>query len=618
MAHESDEARNEPFAFMIHRRTLLRGGLLGGVGLAAAALIGCGGDDDDDDDGTAASPAVQATAGGGTATTTPADDTEDGEETAAAAPSGGITTPQGRFVPYNFPEPDVPPKFGGTLTHRFIFDPGPLDPAVAAAGGTQTAVNGIYNRLIGVYNKPDYDPFSINRLQPEIAESWETSPDGLSYTFHVRPDVTFHNVPPHNGRRLTSQDVQFTYNRYKDPGSVHRSNFAKVAAIEAPDDDTVVIRMSVPQPDFIYPLATPYSTIHSHELVDSGEMISKAVGTGPMILDHWTPGDGGAFDKNPDYWLDDVKIDRWELPLIRDLGAAEAQFRVGRLDYGMSASTSDDLEKILETNPDTQYFTGPLQTSTTALTFNMDLPRWQDVRIRRAISLAVDREELLDIIFSGLGVVMPQMDWRYFFDESPADNPALLGNYWRHAPDESKKLLEAAGATDLEFDIVFYNYSNTNNAFQNEVLREQLGRVGVTFNLRSVDYTEFNSQWTTRTGEADTYDGWTSFNPTAEHYVYGLNHSESSGNRNRIVDPQIDVWAEQHQVELDEEVRKDLAKNVWDRVRDQAYRVSKAAGYGFQLQQPWVRGVRYANTSVGSGHFYLDSGYEVTNAWIDK
>ena len=522
-------------------------------------------------------------------------------------------------MPYNFPEPDVPPKFGGTLTHRFIFDPGPLDPAVAAAGGTQTAVNAIYNRLIGVYNKPDYDPFAINRLQPEIAESWEVAEDGLSYTFHLRPDVTFHNVPPHNGRRLTSQDVQFTYNRYKDPGSVHRSNFAKVAAIEAPDDDTVVIRMSVPQPDFIYPLATPYSTIHSHELVDSGEMISKAVGTGPMILDHWTPGDGGAFDKNPDYWLDDVKIDRWELPLIRDLGAAEAQFRVGRLDYGMSASTSDDLEKILETNPDTQYFTGPLQTSTTALTFNMDLPRWQDVRIRRAISLAVDREELLDIIFSGLGVVMPQMDWRYFFDESPADNPALLGNYWRHAPDESKKLLEAAGATDLEFDIVFYNYSNTNNAFQNEVLREQLGqgRGHLQPAQRRLHRVQLAVDDAQRRGR----------------HLRRVDVVQPDGRALRLRPQPLGVLGQPqpHRGSANRRVGGaapgGAGRGRAERPREERLGSRARSGLpGLQGGRLWLlssssRGCAASATPTpasAAATFYLDSGYEVTNAWLDK
>ena len=103
----------------------------------------------------------------------------------------------------------------------------------------------------------------------------------------------------------------------------------------------------------------------------------------------------------------------------------------------------------------------------------------------------------------------------------------------------------------------------------------------------------------------------------ADHFVYGLNHSESSGNRNRINDPQIDTWAAQHQVELDPEVRLELARSVWHRVQDQVYRIPKPSGYRANLLQPWVHGVRYSR-GAGSGHHYLDTGYEAFNAWLDK
>ncbi|MCY4616465.1 MAG: hypothetical protein OXC71_08770, partial [Chloroflexi bacterium] len=74
---------------------------------------------------------------------------------------------------------------------------------------------------------------------------------------------------------------------------------------------------------------------------------------------------------------------------------------------------------------------------------------------------------------------------------------------------------------------------------------------------------------------------------------------------------------EQHQVELDPDTRTELARNVWNKVLDQMYRIEKPSGYAAYLQQPWLRGVRYIRP-IGSGHFYLDTGYEAFNAWIDK
>ena len=629
MTDHTEPTREEPFALTLHRRTLLRGGLLGGLGLAAAALIGCGGDDDDDD---AAAPSTSGTTPAATATQqAAAQDTDDGDD-AEATPAAtveaedlvavveraaGFTTEAGRFVPFQIPEPDKEPKFGGTLTHRFTFDPGPLDPAIAAAGGTMTAVNAIYNRIIGVYSGWDSDPYSRNDLVPELAESWEISEDGLTYTFNLRGDVKFHNIPPINGRNLVASDVKFSWDRYKDVGSPHRSYFLQVASIDVVDDQTVAVTLKQPTPDFIYPLSTAYTTVHGPELFDSGEITSTAIGTGPMILDHWTGGVGGAFDKNPDYFRGPVKIDRWELPLVRDASAAWAQFRVGNHDYGLSAATSQELENILNTNPDTQFFSAPIFASTFALNFNLDLPQWQDERIRRGLSLAYDREELLDVIYSGAGIVLPQMDWRFFWEDEPSPETGTLGNWWRHDANEAKKLLAAAGAEELEFDVMYYNYSNTANSLQNEVLIDQFSRVGVKLNANAVDYTEYNSQWTTRSGEAHSYDGWASFSPTADHYVFGLNHSESGGNRNRINDPEIDAWAAQHQVELDPETRTELARNVWNKVLDQVYRIEKTSGYSAYVQQPWVRGLRYIR-QIGSGHFYLDTGYETFNAWIDK
>lgn len=164
MSDNTVERLHSPFAYAVTRRTLLRGGLLGGAGLAAAALIGCGGDDDDEE-----TPAAQATAApastqqaaasddgedeGGTETAaTPAATIEAEDTVATITRAEGFTTEAGRFVPFQIPEPDKEPKFGGTMTQRFTFDPGPLDPAIAAAGGTMTAVNMMYNRVIGVYS----------------------------------------------------------------------------------------------------------------------------------------------------------------------------------------------------------------------------------------------------------------------------------------------------------------------------------------------------------------------------------------------------------------------------------------------------------------------------------
>jgi ABC-type transport system substrate-binding protein len=165
--------------------------------------------------------------------------------------------------------------------------------------------------------------------------------------------------------------------------------------------------------------------------------------------------------------------------------------------------------------------------------------------------------------------------------------------------------------------MIYYNYSPENNSRPNEILVDQLRSAGIQFRPLSVEYSEFNSQWTTRTGDAQAYDGWLAFNPTAQHYVYGLHHSTSPGNRYRIHDAEIDAWAEQHLVELDPDSRRDIALKVWDKVHDQVYRVEKPAVQGVSVQQPWLRGLR-TRGAIGSGQHYLDLQNVTRNMWVDK
>jgi peptide/nickel transport system substrate-binding protein len=563
--------------------------------VAAASLLGCGGDGEEE-------PAPS----GGDATSSSGGEAE----------FQGFTTQSGRQIPYNFPEPNVAPKSGGTMTQRYTFDPGQMDPTLSAAGGTLTAVNAAYDRLVNVYGKADADPLDINRLEPGLAARWEASPDGLTYTFVLQDNVKWQNLPPLNGRAFVAEDARYALSRYQREG-VHQQYFTEVESFATPDAKTLVIKLKRPQPDFIFPLSTAYTTIHPHEIVDDGSIKTKAVGTGPMIVERWQAGSGGAFVRNPDYWAGPTYVERYELPYILDPAAGLAAFRARQVDWGYGASTEDDMEAVLDTNPDVQYYSSPLFNTTFAISFNNELPMWSDVRIRRAIALAVDRPTLAQVIYGAFGRVLAVPDWRFFFDEEPTAESGELGPWWRYNVAEAKQLLSAAGQENFAFEMIYYNYSPEGNRRPNEVLVDQLRLAGVQLTATSVEYSEFNSQWTTRKGSAQAYDGWLAFNPTAQHYVYGLHHSASPGNRYRIHDAEVDQWSEQHQVELDPDARRELARKVWDKVYDQVYRVEKPTGQAVTMQQPWVRGLR-TGRGIGSGQHYLDLQNVVRNMWIDK
>ncbi|MXW24121.1 MAG: ABC transporter substrate-binding protein, partial [Chloroflexi bacterium] len=562
------------------RRTVLRGALLGGVGLAAAALLGCGGDDDDDDD--AAAPAAPAAATAVAAAT----------EQAAPDASEGLVTPAGNVIPLQFPEPaGVTPKAGGVLKQAVAWNVGPIDPTVSAAGGTIAPGRAAYNRVIGFVSGPDADPYKIE-FRPELAASWERAEDGLSYTFHLNEGVKFHNVDPTNGRDFTAADVKFAWDRYA-AGGAQSQYFTAVRSIEATDDHTVVVNMISPQPDFLTPIASRYLTIHPREIVDDGTIEQRAIGTGPMIMKEATPAERVLYEKNPDYWEKEVLLDGLEHLVMQDQQARRAAMRVNQVDHAMIVtSTVGDLDALLETNPDVKGTWSPTVNAGTQIAFNMKtVSAYQDERVRRALSVGLDRQFMIDIAYEGYGAQVSTLPWFFLFDEAPTPESGLLGEWWGYRPDEAKKLLQAAGAENLSFEMIYHNYAATWDQLA-EILQEQFGALGVNVEVTKLDYTSYNSQLIQVTYE-DVIYGWSANGFDADTFFYAQIHSGSAANRYNIEDPQIDAWAEAQKVELDPEARKELHRNIWDRMHERVYRIDMPAPQYWSLYQPWLRNVRF-------------------------
>ncbi|MCY4615959.1 MAG: ABC transporter substrate-binding protein, partial [Chloroflexi bacterium] len=294
MATEIETDMRGWWSRLVGRRTLLRGGVLGGAGLAAAALIGCGGDDDDDDTAsTTTTTTTTTTTAQATATAAPsvnvADTTADDDEEEGGATATTETETLGELVqdpalpyPYNFPEPNKTPQSGGIMRVAATWNFQSLDPIDSAAGGTVTVPNMVYNRLIGFKRGPGADVFQPE-IEPELAASWERSPDGLTFTFQIQDNVTWQNVAPLNGRQFTAEDARYALNRYATEG-VHKSYYANVSDFEAVDGLTLKVNMAAATADFLNPLASNKQTIFPKELVDDDSIKTTSVGTGPMIL----------------------------------------------------------------------------------------------------------------------------------------------------------------------------------------------------------------------------------------------------------------------------------------------------------------------------------------------
>ena len=584
------------------RRTALRGAALGAGGLAAAALIGCGSDDDSDE----APAGASATAQGTQVSSIDMGDDQRGRY---------VKDPTLPF-PFNFPEPKKDPKPGGTLRVGATWDVGPMDPTVSAAGGTVTVPNVVYNRLIGIKRGPTADPLKTE-LIPELAQSWERSPDGLTYTFKIRPGTKWQNLPPLNGRAFTAQDAMFALDRYSKEG-VHKAYYVNVDSMEAPDAATFKIKMKRPVADFLNPLGSDKQTIFPRELVDNGEIGKKVIGTGPMILKEATAGQHVFFDKNPDYFQRKVLLDSFEFKIMPDASARVAALRAGQIEYAYSpVSSLSEVQALLKSNADMQVNMIPLTYITFTLALNLTDPKYQDERVRRAISMALNRDQMVQLVSEGLGKPINVIPWTYVMDQEPTIASGALGKWMKYAPAESKALLTAAGAENLKMNQIYYAYSSANDRTV-EVVVPMLQAVGISVSGGKADYTEFNSQWVGAKLPDATMSGWGPSGFDADNWFYGQVYSKSPGNRWRINDPQIDTWAAQQQVALDPAARREIHKKIWDRDLDMMYRPPLPNGFTFEMMAPSLRGVRWGQSSPNGNSSYYNWGSQVENAWLDK
>ena len=627
MNEHNDEATTTWWASAVSRRTLLRGGILGGVGLAAAALIGCGGGDDDDDDDDDSTTATQSSTNGTTTTSTTSssssdsstssdDSATDDEDAAPAVGEGMLVQDPNLPYPYQFPEPNKAPKKGGVMRVGVTFDVVTFDPTLSAAGGTITVPNMVYNKMLGMVDGVQKDPFKVE-LKPELAASWERSPDGATWTFQVQEGINWQNLPPLNGRPFVSDDLKFAHDRYAAEG-VHKSYWANISSTETPDDKTYKINMGTVTADFILPLASRYQTVFPRETVDDGTIADNPVGTGAMILTSAEQGAKMTFDKNPEYWEREVLLDGAEFLVMRDVAARVAAFRVGQIDFGYATgNTLPNLRNLLETNPDVQINLSPVTFGGIPFGMNLSNPKFEDERVRQAISLALDTDLMEELIYEDLSKTFPLQPWTWVWDEEPTVESGVLGPWFaRYDPDEAMKMLAAAGSSDLSFNSIWYNYGPDHDQ-RTQIIIANFLAVGIDIKSRSIDYTEFNSTWVPGKLDEATTTGWLTAGFDADNAFYNSVHSASAGNRWRLNDPQVDVWADAQQVELDPDARREIHATMMDHFLQKMYWPPVPAGFSINVYQPWLRGIRWGGTDATNSYYY-DWGHQIAGAWLDK
>ncbi|GAA5106771.1 ABC transporter substrate-binding protein [Haloechinothrix salitolerans] len=393
------------------------------------------------------------------------------------------------------PQSEGEPTKGGTLVVAISSDPDHLNPAITTSGATHTAAELLYNGLVRL--DADGTP------QPELAESWEVADDGARYVFQLRDDVTWHDGEP-----FTSDDVKFAFEDVllKYHSRTQASLGDALASIETPDEHAVEFIFDEPYGPLLQQLdvtEAPIVAEHVYEGTDPLENPAnrKPIGTGPFTLEDYTPDAEIRFAANEDYFKEDLPyLDSVVMRVIPEesnqvvaLESGEVQWLWGVPGPDLERLRADGRFEFLETsvNP------GGANCIMT-VTFNLDRPMFDDVDTRRAIALALDKQQYLDRVQFGQGKV--------------AEAPISSGISYAHAenldgmpsynPDESARLLDEAGwvregddtrvaqgvdgvkdGTPLEFDFLHF----PNFADYGELFRAQLAKVGADVELRPLE-----------------------------------------------------------------------------------------------------------------------------------
>ncbi len=552
-----------------------------------------------------------------------------------AVPTGGkyieraglrIFIPTGsEFGGPSIPPDPRPPRYGGTLIRQTTAITN-LDPTASQSTQMLWPAGPLYERLIHTPLEVGRDPFLITSV-PGLAESWEVSDDFLTYTFHLRKGVKWHNLPPVNGRELDAEDVKFTWELFAGKGSVQSGFFLDMDKAEVVDKYTVVMHMK----------RINFTVLVNTQTAGQGFIVPrewatidvkfKGIGTGAFMVEKpYEPKVGVTYRRNPDYWVTDPQgnrlpyLDGYRLVLIFDPSAGKAAFRTGKADNGPGL-TVEQVRSLVQTNPTTlvQEYSS-VGSSGLGLGFRLDKEPWKDVRVRRAMSLAIDYEALAQTVYGvpyngNIGVTGL---W-YGLDNSVKALTKECGCPWYSGPDvkQAKQLLADAGyPKGLSTSLEYYQYS-TAYAELHELTASYWKDIGVTVRLSSVDVTISRPNMTAGTWEDIAFMFFVpapgTIYQTLQFYVPGQPLNANSG---WVNDPKMAAWIQAFNDSYREpEKQRALYQQIRVHYMNQVYQIPYTATRTYSTFSPRLRNFQPTPMLLITSEYRNHAGIWIDDDW---
>ena len=453
------------------------------------------------------------------------------------------------------------PHYGGTVTFAFDTDVRSLDPHIAYDEISGAGVHFVFDTLV------DYAP-GTGDIAPSLAERWEIAEDGRLFTFHLRSGVRFHN-----GRVMTADDVRQSFERMLDPRAIPSPGTSfyhlldgfdefqshavpHVRGIAVLDPLTIQFRLTQPDQTFLNAMALPFAAPVPMEAVRAegrDRFAQEPVGTGPFYVERWEMGSRIVFRRNPHYWrAGHPYLDR----IVLETGIARhlqfMRFQRGDIDYAHVGSiiTADHVwlhqqaswAPYIEDSPDVAMY---------GVAMNVEVPPWNNVHLRRAVTFAIDREGMCrarnnrirplgGLYPPGLPGYDPNVEGAQHFDMQRAREEMALAGYADGLPGEQELwIAEGDGA-----------------AYYGQLVQADLRRIGIRIRLHQSSFAVFLENTERRHAVGLSMSAWSQDFPDPSNFIDTLVHSrsiqpENSQNASFYSNPQLDALLDRARIEGD-------------------------------------------------------------------
>jgi peptide/nickel transport system substrate-binding protein len=425
-------------------------------------------------------------------------------------------------------------------------------------------------------------------IVPSLAKSWE-QPDDTTWEFTLNEGITFHD-----GSELNAEAVKITFERLLDPntGSPQKDKLGMIKEINVLDEYKVQFKLDAPYAPLLSILASNEGSIMSPKaLKENPDSLAKhPVGTGPFAFKSWKSGQSITLGKNEEYWGEQPNIDGIEFQVVPEDATRLAMIETGEAHISDQVPVTE-IERIESSDTLNLYRTEGLAVEYVG--FNTQKEPFDNVKVRQAISMAIEREAIIKGVYNGVGTLANAAMSPQVFGHSENVKP------YEYDPNSAKELLKEAGfEKGLELTLITSDRKERINMA--EVIQSQLKGIGIKVNIQVLEYGAYIEA--VDTGEQDMFiGGWGNATGDGDYNQYNLFHSASHGspgNHFYYTNEKVDDLIEQAREEVDPEVRKKIYEEAMTIEMEEAVYIpirnyEHLAVYNNEVKDFWLSAANY-------------------------